>query len=89
MSYPPRPNSNRMRVLKLISENHSPQLEFRKKILAIFVDKRSAGYTLNDLQKQGLIQYRWIVTNAGQQMLHKLANQEWKERQNETRCISV
>ena len=83
MSYPPRASSNRMRVLKLISEDCSPMLEFRKKILAIFTDKLSAGYTLNDLQKQGLIQYRWIITNAGQQMLHRLANQEWKERQDD------
>lgn len=83
MGYPLRSTSNRMRVLKLISENHSPQLEFKKKILAIFADKRSAGYTLNDLQKQGLIQYRWIITNAGQQVLHRLANQEWQEKQDD------
>ena len=76
--------SNTMRVLRLVAEDRSPKLEFRKKLLVLFANKISLANALGQLQKEGLVQHRWVITNAGQQVLHKLANQEWKEKQDET-----
>ena len=76
MNFELKSDSVRMSALTLIAEDTSTKLEFRRKLANLFKTKRQIGYALNELQKSGLIEYRWIITNEGQQVLHRLANQQ-------------